>query len=453
VNKDGQFSDALKCVVAARDPVLISHPVLTLVSDTLWGRLVCRQFISGQLWFIFSLLVFMSSQAILPKFWKEGVGNDADAVRYLILLGRAELFLYALPRLLYFHTKNIFEDYWKKQTIRIGCIKIPKYWQEPHDVGSLMLTVLLVLMVTHESAIWCGFDTFLSATCNPEMAFRYSVFSMWSMILFWLLIMNLSVFSTSLSAFTLVAAHVMSEVGRFLAAMLLLLLAFSSGVAALGHSHAVFFDVPNAMLSMFAITIGLYEIEDEYDRFRQEPALFIAILLFMAICVVLLLNLLIAQLNCSYGVIFQDMVGYARLHRASLIVKSLALCTEKRWNMFVQSLKLEQKLELNEGDLGPAPGIQVLETANANSGVDGLDNIRRFGGDTSVMEPWPQEAGGPRSTDDRIDSLENLTKKILRKVSQGDTGGKAAKGGAGSGMASSNQQSSSNGESDGGDDD
>jgi len=69
------------------------------------------------------------------------------------------------------------------------------------------------------------------------------------------------------------------------------------------------------------------------------------------------------------------------------------------------------------------------------------------------MEPWPQEAGGPRSTDDRIDSLENLTKKILRKVSQGDTGGKAAKGGAGSGMASSNQQSSSNGDSDGGDDD
>jgi len=344
-------------------------------------------------------------------------------------------------------------DYWKKQTISVSFLKLPRYWQEPHDVGSLVLTVLLVLMVTHESAIWCGVETFLSESCQPDMAFRYSVFSMWSMILFWLLIMNLSVFSTSLSAFTLVGAHVMSEVGRFLAALLLLLLAFSSGVAALGHSHAVFRDVPNAMLSMFAITIGLYEIEDEYDRFRREPALFIAILLFMAICVVLLLNLLIAQLNCSYGVIFQDMVGYARLHRASLIVKSLALCTEKRWNIFVQGLKLDQKLELNEGDLGPAPGIQVLETANANSGVDGLDNIRRFGGDTSVMEPWPQEAGGPRSTDDRIDSLESLTKKILRKVSQGDTGGKAAKGAAGSGMASSNQQSSSNGDSGDGDDD
>jgi len=445
VNKDGGFSDALKYIVAAGDPKLISHPVLSMVSDTLWGGVVRQQFIYGQLWFIFSLFVFMFSQCVLPKFL-DHEGHDDKALRVVILLGRAVNYLFAMCRLLWFHFRMSIIEIRRKHTTYAGCgIWVPQYLSDPHNVGTLLLTVLLVLMCSHEPALWCvGIDEVFSGSCYPEFVFRYSVFSMWTMILFWLLLMNLAVFSTSLSAFTLVGAHVLSEVWRFAGAMILLLLAFGSGVSALNPKHPIFADLPSSILAMFSIVIGLFEVEEEYEKLREEPALLAAILGFMSVCVVLLLNLLIAQLNSAYEFIFQDMVGYARLHRASLIVKSLGSCHHNKWQQFVEGLHLEQKLELNEGDVGPAAGVQVYEPANAISGVDDLDNIRRFGGDTDLMRPWPKEDTGGRQTDDRIESLEALIKKVYKKLVKEKDSKKGAHSDSNGGPGGSTEQSSSN---------
>ena len=60
---------------------------------------------------------------------------------------------------------------------------------------------------------------------TTPMAVRYSIFSMLAMLLHWMLVINLAVFSPALSAFVLVCAHVLSGVGRFLIAAIFLLLA------------------------------------------------------------------------------------------------------------------------------------------------------------------------------------------------------------------------------------
>merc|ERR1719399_1348790 len=194
--------------------------------------------------------------------------------------------------------------------------------------------------------------SYLDASCNPTVSDRYSVFSMWAMVLFWALIANFTVFSTSLSAFVLVVAHVMWEIGRFAVALSVLSLAFGCGIGALKHGDDNFRTIPNAVLTLYSMAIGLHQ-PNYGELLAQDPSLLGAILCFMAVVVILLLNLLIAQLTQSYKMIFKDMVGHALLSRASLIVRSLDSCSKKTWEDFVESLHFDRKLEFIEGDIGP----------------------------------------------------------------------------------------------------
>ncbi|CAE8587403.1 unnamed protein product, partial [Polarella glacialis] len=100
-----------------------------------------------------------------------------------------------------------------------------------------------------------------------------------------------------------------------------------------------------------------------------------------------------------------------------------------------------ERMEFNEGDVGLAGGVQVLEPANANP--TNIDMIARFGGSTSPAMQWPEEAGG----DDESDKFERLEKVILRATKK--MGGRDKRGGQGSssmgGSSSANQSNSQSG--------
>ncbi len=81
------------------------------------------------------------------------------------------------------------------------------------------------------------------------------------------------------------------------------------------------------------------------------------IVLFIVIVFAYLMNLLIAQINCSFQLIFGDMVGYARVSRMRIIVATMPLISNDRWTRWVGSLNLDDKLKFNEGDFGLAGGI------------------------------------------------------------------------------------------------
>merc|ERR1712019_70525 len=119
------------------------------------------------------------------------------------------------------------------------------------------------------------------------------------------------------------------------------------------------------------------------------------------------------------------MVGYARLERIEIIVSTMPGVTEKRWLRFLDTLKLEQKIEFGAGDIGVAGGIQVLEPASANPTT--VDMIKRFGGSTSVEMQWPQEDEGDGDENDRFDRMEKLIQRTLKRLS--GSGGKKGKGG------------------------
>merc|ERR1712137_116674 len=113
----------------------------------------------------------------------------------------------------------------------------------------------------------------------------------------------------------------------------------------------------------------------------EEPILLLIIAVFNIICLIFLVTLLVAQINCAYGAIYDDMVGYARLTRGKVACDIMASVSNKRWESFIASLKLDEPLEFNEGDVGFAGGIQILEPSGLHPTTE--EKIRRFGGSTA----------------------------------------------------------------------
>merc|ERR1719393_871790 len=101
----------------------------------------------------------------------------------------------------------------------------------------------------------------------------------------------------------------------------------------------------------------------------------------------------------------------------------------KSWASFLNGLKLDQRLEFNEGDVGLAGGIQVSEPASAHPTT--VDMIKRFGGSTSTAIQWPEEDGAGDDDSDKFDRLEQLIKKTMERITQGH-GARKGKGGASS---------------------
>jgi hypothetical protein len=154
------------------------------------------------------------------------------------------------------------------------------------------------------------------------------------------------------------------------------------------------------------------------------------------ISLVFLINLLIAQLCCSYDAIYADMVGFARLKRSRIIVETMPTVSAKRWMLFKGSLGFDQRIEFNEGDIGVAGGIQVLEAASANPTTS--DTIKRVGGTTSALAQWPEEPGD--AEDDKFGKLEAMIKKAMDTMTSAKSSKKQKKG-----MASSSGMSGDGG--------
>merc|ERR1719277_1384005 len=196
---------------------------------------------------------------------------------------------------------------------------------------------------------------------------------------------------------------------------------------------------------MFKMLMNVFDTVD-YNRLKDEPIVVSMLIAYIVATYVSLLNMLIAQLACSYGSTYQDMVGFARLRRIKLIVETMPTVSPKNWQSFLNGLKLDQRLEFNEGDVGLAGGIQVTEPASAHPTT--VDMIKRFGGSTSPSIQWPEEDGAGDDDTDKFDRLESLIKKTMERITKevSSGGGRKGKGGASSGMGSGSEEGSNAGE-------
>merc|ERR1719261_193068 len=162
----------------------------------------------------------------------------------------------------------------------------------------------------------------------------------------------------------------------------------------------------------------------KYEDYKKDPMVLLVVFIFILFAVVFLLNLLIAQLTCAYQSIYEDMVGYARLNRINIIVETMPSVSKRRWNNFVSSSRLDKKIEFNSGDVGVNGGVQLKEAASLNPTTK--DQIRRFGGSTSLSMQFPAEDDEEGDESDRFDRLEKLIQRALKRITHGG-GAKGAK--------------------------
>lgn len=387
VVRDGKFAGALNAICVSNDVKIISNQVVVLLSDTLWAGVVRRQFILSKVGFLFSLMVFMLSEAILPKI----ASADELNIRITVFAGRIINYGFSMLRLLIFHGKRIFKAY-KTGAVTPGRCPLPLYLKDEDAKMGICLLFLLMAMCAGEPMFYCLHQipiTGPTERCKEAESVMqlYIILAMAAMVLHWLLVINLSVFATKLAAFVLVIREVFGEVGKFMVAIIFILVTFSSAIASLRHEVAEFRTLPKAANCLFATTVGIYE--GDYREMLHQPALLAAVFMFITVSAILLINLLIAQLNCSYDYVYGDMVGFARLARGRLIVDSMVACPPTRFVKFVASLRFDQLLEFDEGDVGLGGGIQIKEPANQNPTSD--DIIQRFGGTSSPDMQWPEE--------------------------------------------------------------
>ncbi|CAK0886462.1 unnamed protein product, partial [Prorocentrum cordatum] len=261
-----------------------------------------------------------------------------------------------------------------------------------YNIISFALMLVLALMLPHEPLIWCLDSPTTQCPDADKIRHQYSVLAMMAMAVHWFILIDLAVFNTQISAFLLVIGQVTGEVKQFLMAICFLLLMFGSAISIMCRNCPTeggnYDDMPNAIVTLFAITVSLYQ--GDFRQIDESPVLLLSVFTFLTVSVILLLNLLIAQINRSYEYIYKDMLGFARLNRASLIVDAMKAEQKKpKWHKYVASLKLDERVEFDEGDLGLAGCIQILEEAKLHRQL--TESIHRYGGTSSPLEPWPED--------------------------------------------------------------
>merc|ERR1719446_974758 len=103
---------------------------------------------------------------------------------------------------------------------------------------------------------------------NASLKYRYSIFSCSALVIHWLILIDLAVFSTEISAFLLVCGHVLGEVKTFLTALSFLLAMFGSAlpIFCTGDQCAEvagnYTNIPRALVALSAITLSWFEADD-----------------------------------------------------------------------------------------------------------------------------------------------------------------------------------------------
>merc|ERR1712137_906143 len=311
----------------------------------------------------------------------------------------------------------------------------------------------LMCMLATEPILHCfGADDaeMFSPYCADVKGFSsvYYSLNMFAMILYYTLLLDLAVFNNRVSAYVLVCGRMLVEIALFLLAMMCVLTMLSSALSCLEQDDEAFESIPKGFMSLWEMMLRMFST-DHYKKLHDEPVVLCGAYGFLVVSCIFLINLLIAQLCCSYDAIYVDMVGYARLNRAKIIVETMPAVSPKRWALFKEGLGFENRIEFNEGDIGVAGGIQMMEPANANPTTQ--DSIKRVGGTTSALAQWPAEEGDLE--DDKFGKLEALIKKAMdtmttnnskkaHKKGAGDSslGGSGAGEGGGSGSGAAGEE-------------
>jgi len=446
VDSQGRFAKALEWLYALGDPQIVCHGVLVLVSELTWFGAAYNAFLVRKMWLMLQLLVFIISNAILPYVVPES--GDDNANRWGIFVGRLLIYIFTMAVNLITHSSRIIKSYRQKETATIMRIAFPKYLAENlQNVISLVLTLVLLVMLNVEPLLYCGaffeeddFKIFTHTCADADgLATIYGFLAMVATFLYFSQLSDILVTSMKVSAYYLVCMRMIVETALSLFTLAAVALCISAALSCLEHENTFFNSVPNGFMALIEMVLGMYPFE-EYKQVTDDGIIFALVAIFLLCSVVFLINVLIAQFASAYGVIYQDMVGYARLKRIKIIVETMPVVTKEKWGRFIDGLAFDTKLEFNDGDVGLSGGYATTEAANLHPTTE--ERIERFGGSTETTIPFP-DTSDQDEDNDRFGRLEKVVIRTIEKLAcsaekvNGSKGGSVGNSGS---HASGNQE-------------
>jgi len=411
VTETGQLAPSMQQLVKHGDPNLLCHPCTRFVFDLLWARMCCLAFMITKLWFVVTLLDFIVGlQYGILMFDSAGPG------RWALISCRLFMYIFSLGQLFIKHTAQIAKAYKEQRTVRcFRGLTLPSYLlSSRQEFVEFTLAVFLFVMLTMEPFLHClnVDDRFVTNCCEHgefycTLSDNYDRISTLPMLLYFVLAADLIHLNIHLSSFVVICTSLWWEFVLYLGALVFLATAFASAIACLpqtGLDDSVqlrdFYNWPSAFQSLLSMSLNMYSGNNfEEISVATEVPLKWWIIGFGACWHVFLTNLMIAHFCESWLTRGKDILETA-----------MPLISAKKWKAFVESLKLEEPCELDEGDVGPHGGVATVEGPfeHLKSPSVDLDRVQRFGGLASVELPWPEDKS------DNEDSCNEKLQKMTR---------------------------------------
>ncbi|CAE7874890.1 unnamed protein product [Symbiodinium necroappetens] len=402
-DENGQLTDSLLDLIKQGDPEIICHPTVVFQADLLWTRLCCLPWALTKCWFCLTLVLYVMAeqQAIVSS-------DPLSTDRFTVIACRALLYVCSLGQLFAKHAFQTYRAVRQKEMTRYCCMPVPKYvLRTRQELIEVLLLLLLLCLLCIEPALHClaVSSEFLIDCCEYgewqcNLMHSYNRLAAFPMVLYFILASELVHLNVHLSVFSVICSSLMWEFLLYVAVLIFFTAAFASAVACLPQSMGSdsvqmrdFFSWPIAFESLLSMAFNTYG-SDNYEQIAQEdePMLKWFVMGFAACWHVYLMNLMVAQLCQRYNEIFHDARGNARLTRGINIYEtSMPLISKKRWTAFVESLRLEEACELDEGDNGPRGAVPTTEDPYDYLQYPKvtLDRVQRYGGLANPELPWP----------------------------------------------------------------
>lgn len=410
------FSRALISFVKYDNPKTIMHPILVFVLDILWTHLAKRSFFLDRVLTMISFVVFLLATCFLnqPSLLENPTAETCLAV--------ARILVYSLGfvRLLYWHSSEFFRAYRHQDTEKVFAPKLPRYLMRGPELFSFALMLNMIAMMTVEPLFHClvAQET-ISYTCEAwtdGMSLAYQMFTILGIILYAIIVADIANISIQLCEFKVLCSHAFMQVVLCLGVVTCVLLVFAFAISSMTREAALltgkeFSDMGTTMTTLVQLAVGMMDTGKIHGISSESPYLLVVIVAYMLVVYSFFFNLLVSQLCGVYTALAEDIQGYAMLARGEVILDTLKAIPMKRWNHFIKSLQLDQRVDFEEGDIGLAGGIKTWEPALAHPITQ--DQIIRFGGDTDPSLPWPDHHSANNDT-----SMEKVVQKMIQKSLQ-----------------------------------
>lgn len=206
----------------------------------------------------------------------------------------------------------------------------------------------------------------------------------------WAQLMQALVLNKSLAALTYSVAELFADVTRNLVVIALILVSISAGLTSLQEPYFTSFGDSSVLLVKLVLGLGGPPVGDV-----MQPLGFTIVVVYVVITEIGLLSILIAQLALSYENLSEHKIGYARMNKAYVCVEGESILPSFYRQRFYDQCAFDKPLPFDNGDLGPAGGIQVLEAAYIRATSKYVpDRILRAVGEASKSDPWPKVEKG-----------------------------------------------------------